>query len=124
MCAEISIVEEREGGRITCGTSIIPTVVPAIRSTWKYSRHLYARIQREQGRKVSIQSITVIRLIFDRHPENKELDQNEEEPPPEPPYDVVSGCWSGMILTGRFGMEDPEEAVEEETVKSAELGDA
>lgn len=91
-----------------------------MRSTCKYSRHLYVRIQRKQGKHIPIQSTIVICLIFDPHPENKELDQNddeeeeeEEEPPPELPYDVVSGCWSGMILTGRFGMEDPEEVKDE-----------
>lgn len=102
-----------------------------MRSTWKYSRHLYVRIQRQQGTNISIHSINVILLIFPRNRENQELDhdedEDEEELLPKPlglPYDDLSGCCRGMILMVRgAGIVDPEAAVEERN-KSLALGDA
>lgn len=61
---------------------MIPTVTPAKRSSWRYSRQWYVRIQRKQGKRSSIQSTKVMRLSFGLHLEiraTKEDDKEEEE---------------------------------------------
>lgn len=79
-----------------------PTVTPAMRSTWRYSRHLYVRIHRTQGRKTSIHSTHVIRFTFDLHRSHSEppaaaaaaADDDEDD-------GAAVGCCRGMTLTGR-----------------------
>lgn len=103
----------------TWGTSMTPTVIPAMRSTWRYSRHLYVRIHRKQGRNSSSHSIHVMLTTFDFHlssaAHGDAFDDDDD--------DVVSGCCKGIIRTGLVvvGME---EEVEDSPPKSELLGDA
>lgn len=61
------------------------------------------RIQREQGKKSASHSTQVMLWTFDFHFDSAAHGDDEEL------EDVVSGCWRGMIRTGRakVGMEDP-----------------
>lgn len=78
---------------------MIPTVTPETRSGWRYSRQLYVRIQREQGRKSSIQSIIFIRFNFALHLDIEEEDEDVAGVVLSPP---VYECWNGMTFTVRF----------------------
>lgn len=93
-----------------------PMVVPAMTSIWRYSRHLYVRIQREQGNKSSSQSIQVmlwtLEVQREKRAAGREVDDDED--------DVIEGCCKGIILTGLV----VDVGMAAAAARSVELGDA
>jgi hypothetical protein len=80
--------------RGTWGTSMTPTVMPAARSAWKSSFHLYLRIHATHGRAISVHSRGPMARAF---PSAARHHDGEEEVDPR---DAVScGYRSGMTLT-------------------------
>lgn len=83
----------------TWGTSMMPTVMPAMRSSCRYSLQLYVRIHRTQGNRNSTHSNHVILLSLPAHPPHRAAAGNNAADDDDG-RGLAGGCWNGITFTG------------------------
>lgn len=75
---------------------MMPTVMPAMRSSCKYSLQLYVRIHRAQGNRNSTHSNHVILLNLPAHPPHLAAAADDDDDGRGP----AGGRWNGITFTG------------------------